>query len=205
MNSLELTVPIPRDDDPLATLAQRAHAGHAGAFDELARRVRDRVRRWASSVTLDEDDAEDVAQQVLLTLHARSGEFGARSRITTWLYTVTRNVALARRRTDARRRALLAEQSNDAVAAAPAPAADAVENDAAARLADLVHLVSVELTPRQREVFEMADVHGLTSTEIGRRLGVTPSTARGILLQARRAIRLRILEHHAALLKEYRS
>ena len=202
MNPLELTVPIPRDDDPLATLAQRAHAGHAGAFDELARRVRDRVRRWASSVTLDEDDAEDVAQQVLLTLHARTGEFGARSRFTTWLYTVTRNVALARRRTDARRRALLAEQSNDALAA---PAGDAVGDDAAARLADLVHLVSVELTPRQRKVFELADVHGLTSTEIGRRLGVTPSTARGILLQARRAIRLRILEHHAALLKEYRS
>lgn len=202
MNPLELTVPIPRDDDPLATLAQRAHAGHAGAFDELARRVRDRVRRWASSVTLDEDDAEDVAQQVLLTLHARTGEFGARSRFTTWLYAITRNVALARRRTEARRRALLARVPNDAVTA---PTADALGDDAAARLADLVHLVSVELTPRQREVFELADVHGLTSTEIGRRLGVTPSTARGILLQARRAIRLRILEHHAALLKEYRS
>ena len=202
MNPLELTVPIPRDDDPLATLAQRAHAGHAGAFDELARRVRDRVRRWASSVTLDEDDAEDVAQQVLLTLHARTGEFGARSRFTTWVYAITRNVALARRRTEARRRALLARVPNDAVTA---PTADALGDDAAARLADLVHLVSVELTPRQREVFELADVHGLTSTEIGRRLGVTPSTARGILLQARRAIRLRILEHHAALLKEYRS
>jgi len=202
VNPLELTVPIPRDDDPLATLAQRAHAGHAGAFDELARRVRDRVRRWASSVTLDEDDAEDVAQQVLLTLHARTGEFGARSRFTTWLYAITRNVALARRRTEARRRALLARVPNDAVTA---PTADALGDDAAARLADLVHLVSVELTPRQREVFELADVHGLTSTEIGRRLGVTPSTARGILLQARRAIRLRILEHHAALLKEYRS
>jgi len=202
VNPLELTVPIPRDDDPLATLAQRAHAGHAGAFDELARRVRDRVRRWASSVTLDEDDAEDVAQQVLLTLHARTGEFGARSRFTTWVYAITRNVALARRRTEARRRALLARVPNDAVTA---PTADALGDDAAARLADLVHLVSVELTPRQREVFELADVHGLTSTEIGRRLGVTPSTARGILLQARRAIRLRILEHHAALLKEYRS
>jgi len=201
VTSPELTVPIPRDDDHLATLARRAYAGHARSFDELALRVRDRVRRWAAAVTLDEDEAEDVAQQVLLTLHARTGEFGARSRFTTWLYAITRNVALGRRRTDTRRQTLLAREVHESAAM---PALE-VEDDAAARLADLVQLYRAELTPRQRTVFELSDIQGLTSVEIGRRLGITPSTARGLLLKARRAIRLRILEHHPQLLKEYRS
>ena len=39
--------------------------------------MRDQTRRWASSVTLDEDDAEDLAQQVPLAVCARSGEFAA--------------------------------------------------------------------------------------------------------------------------------
>ena len=202
MTSPELTVPIPRDDDHLATLARQAYAGQARSFDELARRVRDRVRRWAATVTLDEDEAEDVAQQVLLTLHARTGDFGARSRFTTWLYAITRNVALGRRRTDTRRQMLLARQETEQ-GAVPAP--DAVADDAADRLADLVHLYRADLTPRQRMVFELSDIQGLTSVEVGRRLGITPSTARGLLLKARRAIRLRILEHHPQLLKDYRS
>lgn len=195
-----MTVPLRREDDQLAALARRAGDGQRAAFEELARRVRGRVRRWASAWTRDEDEAEDVAQQVLITLHARAGEFDARSRFTTWLYTVTRNLALNRRRTAERRQKLLAREPLPG-AGAEAPAID----DAAVRLAALVDFYLTHLTPRQREVFALAETQGLNSREIADRLGITPSTARGLLLKARRTIRLRILESHANLLEEYRS
>jgi len=86
---MEIAVTGPGDDDELTALAGRVRGGNAAAFDELARRVRDRVRQWARRVVADDDDAEDVAQLVLVQLHQRIGEFEGRSRFATWLYRVT--------------------------------------------------------------------------------------------------------------------
>jgi RNA polymerase sigma-70 factor, ECF subfamily len=201
VKSLELTVPFPRDDDDLASLARRAQSGQAGAFEELAGRVRNRVRGWASFLTGDADDAEDVAQQVLLALHAHVDRFEGRSRFTTWLFALTRNVALNRRRTAERRRALLARHAMESASLST----DTLVDEAAIRLADLARLYRTELTPRQREVFELSDVQGFNATEIAERLRIAPATVRGLLLRARRTIRLRMLEHHSELLEEYRS
>jgi RNA polymerase sigma-70 factor, ECF subfamily len=201
VHPMELPVTDLREDDDLAGLVKRARAGGVGAFDTLASRVRDRVQRWARRLTHDEDDAEDIAQLVLLRLHARVAEFDGRSRFTTWLYTITRNVALSRRLTEARRSEILSKTPPPT--ADDANEAELVEDDTAARLATLIHRYFEQLPPRQREVFELCDVRGQNSTEIAARLGIAPSTVRGLLLKARRTIRLRMLEHHSRLLKEY--
>jgi RNA polymerase sigma-70 factor, ECF subfamily len=203
VHPLELPVTDLREDDDLAGLVGRARAGSVGAFDTLAARVRARVQQWARRLTHDEDDAEDIAQLVLLRLHARVAEFDGRSRFTTWLYRVTTNIALSRRLTEARRSAILARTPLET--ADDAEGAESAGDDTAVRLADLVRLYVDELSPRQREVFELSDIRGQNSTEIATRLGVAPSTVRGLLLKARRTIRLRMMEHHSTLLKEYES
>lgn len=184
-------------DDELSSLAARAKRGSGGAFEELAGKVRGRVRRWAARVVGDPDEADDVAQLVLMRVAERLPSFDGRSRFSTWLYQVTRRVALNSVRTDARRRAILARpESIDAVAGARVATEDDVD-----RLVDLVRAYYAELTPRQREVFEMADVQELSGVEIARRLGIDASTVRVLLLQARRTIRRRMLEDHAALVR----
>lgn len=203
MPRLELVIDESRDDAELTTLAAQARGGSASAFDELARRVRSRVRRWAGRLVGDGDDAEDVTQLVLLRLHARIGDYEGRSRFTTWLYRVTRNLALDHRRIAERRRALLAPEATRA-SASVAPDAAAADDDAA-RLARLVQAYFTELPPRQREVFEMVDLRGRAPSEIAAELGVAPSTVRVLLLKARRTIRSRMLAEHPRLLEEYRS
>lgn len=188
---MELSVNERGQDDELAALANQARAGDAGAFDLLARRVRDRVHRWAKQVTKDQDDAEDVAQLVLLKLHAQLGRFEGRSRFTTWLYRVTRNLAFNRRQRERSRSALLDGHARE-VAGDDAPL-DIVDDDAA-RLAEIVHFVVAELPERQRDVYELADLRGFNSEEIAERLGITSSTVRGLLMKARRRVRKRILE-----------
>src|SRR5688572_25768914 len=108
--SMEIAVTGPHDDDELAALVGQARVGDTAAFDELARRVRDRVRRWAQRHLTDGDDAEDVAQLVLVRLHERLDDFQGRSRFGTWLYRITRNIAIERRRSESRRSALLARE-----------------------------------------------------------------------------------------------
>jgi RNA polymerase sigma-70 factor (ECF subfamily) len=191
-------------DEELAALATEARGGSDAAFDKLARRIRDRVRRWAEGITRDSDDADDVAQQVLLRLHRRIDQFEGRSRFTTWLYRMTRNLAFNRVHRDRHRSELLARRVTEIGVSGED---DADETNAAAdrsaELAELVQFFLAELPERQRAAFELCDLRGFNSTEIAKRLDITPSTARGLLMKARRRIRLRILESHAHLLEDY--
>lgn len=197
---MEIAVTGPGDDDELTALVGRVRGGNAAAFDELARRVRDRVRQWARRVVADEDDAEDVAQLVLVQLHQRIGEFEGRSRFATWLYRITRNVALERRRGDARRSVLLAREV--VVVDEPSAAPDDVTDIARIRRLIAPHFDA--LPPRQREVFELVELRGLTATEVAARLHIDASTVRVLLLRARRTVRTRLLALHPALLEDYR-
>lgn len=193
-----------REQDPdLSALADAARRGSGPAFAALAQRVTERVRRWASLVTRDHDDAEDVTQLVLLRLHAHIARFEGRSQLSTWLYRITRNVALNRVRREQRRHALLAGHVRaiaEPEVVEPAGLAQPSVDD----LARLVRYYLHTLPARQREVFELADLQGLRSPEIARRLGITPATARGLLMKARRRIRVRILEAHPHLLEDFR-
>ena len=199
---MELSVDEREQDEDLTALANQARAGSADAFDALARRVQDRVRRWAKEVTHDNDEADDVAQLVLLKLHAHVEQFEGRSRFTTWLFRVTRNLAFNRLHVAHRREALLARHAPE-LGEHDEPDRGA-GSDARPALAALVHDCLAALPDRQREVFELGDLRGLNSTDIADRLGITPSTARGLLMKARRRMRLRMLELHPHLLEDYR-
>ncbi len=207
LTSAELAILTDSDESNLNELVARAREGSDVAFDALASRVRDRVRGWARRLTVDHDDAEDVAQLVLLRLHQQVTAFEGRSRFTTWLYAVTTRVALSRRAKQRRRERLTEGRAHEltaAVAADPVPGDDAFAGDSdAVRLALLVPSYLDVLSGREREIFELGDLRGFNSTEIAERLGVKAVTVRTQLMRARRKIRLRMLEEHPALLEGY--
>jgi RNA polymerase sigma-70 factor (ECF subfamily) len=196
----ELPISQPDEDDILGALVGRAKQGSAAAFTELAARTRSRIRSWALRVIHDEDDADDVAQQVLLKLHLRLREFEGRSRFTTWLYRMTINTALNRRRLERRRADLLSAAAASPSVVMPDPAARA-EGE---RLAVLVHACVTQLSDRERQVFEMADLKGIPANEIAASLGLQPVSVRATLSRARRRIRLKMMEQHPHLLEDYK-
>lgn len=186
----------------LEELAVRAGRGDSGAMESLTSRVRDLLVRWALVRTGDPDDAEDVAQEVLLKLPRALRSFDGRSRFTTWLYAVTRTTALDQRRSRKRRTGALERALREQSAAAaggwtsPNPTLD---RD---RLARLVLTFFRELPPRQREVFDLAELQGRSSVEVAEALGIEAATVRVNLLKARRAIRGRILEAYPELVED---
>lgn len=188
-------------DDQLAVLAGQASVD-PGAFERLVLAVRGTVVRWARAATGDADEAEDVAQVVLLQLQQSIGGVSAPGRFRSWLYRVTRNVVLDRRRLERRRQLLLAAAhqiehiGRTALEEAP---------DAQQSLEPVVRTFLDALTPRQQEVFELVDLNGVSAVDAASRMGITASTARVLLMQARRTMRLKMLEQHPTLLEEYRS
>jgi RNA polymerase sigma-70 factor (ECF subfamily) len=187
----------PDGSPDLPALIRHVQDGDRHAFGRLVARIEGNIRRWALRL-VDEDDADDVTQDVLLLVERRLPQFEARSRFSTWLYRITQNVALERRRKDARRARRLEVYVPDGTS----EPVDRVDESA---LASIVLRYFAELPARQREIFELADLKGLTAAEIAERLDMKPVTVRANLFKARRTIRERMLADYPRMLEEYRS
>jgi RNA polymerase sigma-70 factor (ECF subfamily) len=185
----------------VAGLVPRAQAGDAVARDDLLRRCHGTIYRWALVFTGDRDEAEDITQEVLVRVYRYLPGFSGRARFTTWLYRLTRNAALGIRRTVASR-LVLARRVGDRLAAEPTAGDDPIDRLQAGRMREVVLSLFQELPVRQREVFHLADLEGLTPTEIAEQLGMNPVTVRAHLFRARRALRARLLAQHPELVEE---
>lgn len=186
------------DDGDLRSLIDGVRNDRPAAIDRLIERVQLRVRRWARRFTDDVDAADDIAQEVLIDLAGRVRRYDGRSKFTTWLFTVTRNVALNQRRRDQRRARLLAARDLE-----PRSAAEASPDDT--KIAELALRYFDALPARQRLMFELCDLRGMRPAEVARELGMEQATVRTHLFKARRAIREKLLMHHQSLLEDYRS
>ncbi len=188
-------------DDDLHRLVDGVQSGKPAAVEQLMARVQHRVREWAAKFTRDTDAADDVTQDVLIDLERRVQRFRGDSRFSTWLFAVTRNVALSRAKREHRRAALLERR----VSLADRPAESEARDLDAAALGTLVLRYFDALPRRQRQIFELSDIRGWTPAEIAQELGMEATTVRVHLFKARQTIRARIVEHHGRLLEEYRS
>ena len=185
-----------------AGLIRRAQAGESAAREELLTRCHGTIRRWARVLSDDQDEAEDVAQEVLIRVALRLDRYAGRSRFTTWLYQVTRNTALSLRRRVTRRLRLIGELT----AGAEGRAADDPQAQAeASHLRRVVAELFQELPLRQREVFYLVDIEGHDAVEIAPRLGLRPVTVRAHLFRARHTLRGKILARHPEIAEEFES
>lgn len=188
----------------LEPLVRRSQAGDRDAFNELADECHAQVYRWALAQTGHPDDADDVAQDVLLRLHAGLGRYRSESRFTTWLYRVTRNVAVNHQRRQ-RRRSKLGERVDAAMIEAAAEVPDPADTLHQADTVEAIMVQFRELPRMQREVFDLVDLQGMTPSDASALLGMNPSTVRAHLFRARRAIRGRMLERHPELVEDRRA
>ena len=81
-----------------AELVARLRHRDTGALEVLMQRHAARVYRVAFGITRNQADAEEVVQDVFLSLFEKIGAFEERAALGTWLYRVATNTALLRRR-----------------------------------------------------------------------------------------------------------
>jgi len=92
-------------DEELVERARRTAGAEADAcLDALYRRYYPKVAGWCLRIAGDRDRAAELAQEVFLRVHSRLDGFRGDSRFSTWLYAVTRSVAINRAIAERRRR-----------------------------------------------------------------------------------------------------
>ena len=72
-------------------LVKLANSGEATAFTELLERHYDLIYRLAFRTLGNQQDAEDIAQDVCISLPKKLASFQGKSKLTTWLYQITLN------------------------------------------------------------------------------------------------------------------
>jgi RNA polymerase sigma-70 factor (ECF subfamily) len=80
------------------TLLDRTVAGDPSALETLVNRHSERVYRLAYGIVRNHADAEEIVQDVFLTLVRKGASFEGHAALTTWMYRVTTNAALNKRR-----------------------------------------------------------------------------------------------------------
>jgi len=172
-------------------LVARVIARDEEAFVALIERWRPQVFRWAAALSLDEDEAEDITQEVFVRVHQKLSTYSGTGSFEGWLYRITRRSLLRMRRVSSRRARLAPSH----------PTTSIYVTDPGARVdrqraVELIRSVAEQLPLRQREVFVLCDLDGRTSTEVAAILGIKDVTARANLFKARASIRRTILSSH---------
>ena len=177
-----------RDDEDLTDLIRAAAGGDRRAFEDLVLLKRERVVRTAFQITGELEDAKDVAQTVFLRLWRVLQRFDLARRFDTWLYRITVNAAidLVRERGP---KGFLQALPDDAGERMADPSRGADERVDLAQLQRAFLRLAARLAPKQRATFVLKEIEGLDTAEVARVLGVTESTVRNHLLQARRVLR----------------
>ena len=157
------------DHDAVAPLLARVANGDQGAFASLYESTSGRLLGICLRVLSDRAEAEDVLQEVYVTVWNKASNFDAgRARAMTWLGTIARNRAIDRLRalpTPSTRASIeIAEATPDL---GPTPAAHAETADDRMRL----NVCLDKLEPRRQVLIRTAFFDGATYEELASRSG----------------------------------
>ncbi len=170
------------DAQDVDALVIRAQRGDQQAFNQLIASQYHFIFRVAFRVLGHRSDAEDVTQTVCLRLATSLASFDRRASLTSWLYTVTLNVARDFLRAQSRRRKLA-----DGAAALARECGEA-EQESQRAVADIWNVVR-SLPEKQRDAVILVHGEELSQEEAARIMSCKKVTVAWHLHMARKALR----------------
>ena len=177
-----------------AILVRRAKDNDRRALEALCARHRPRIERIARRELGDEQDAQDAAQEALIKLCLRIGQFRGEAQFATWLHRLVVNTC----RDAAGRRSLRRHESLDDVEEGLSRAPDPERAAVLGELRDQLGRWLGELAPMQARVVVLKDVLDLSFEQIAARAGVPVGTAKCCAHRGRKQLRERLRQEAAA-------
>jgi RNA polymerase sigma-70 factor (ECF subfamily) len=157
-----------RNPDAIDALLSRVAGGDRAAFEHLYRDAAPLLLGICLRVLPDRADAEDVLQDVFVTVWRKAAQFdGARARALTWMGAIARNRAIDRLRAMPHVPRAPMDAVEDAPDPAPSPAMQAQAREEKARLDACVE----ELDQRRKQLIRTAFFDNVTYEELAARTG----------------------------------
>jgi RNA polymerase sigma-70 factor (ECF subfamily) len=170
--------------------------GDQSSFEELITRYSNKVHSLASRLTRNAEDAEEVLQDVFVTVHRKIAGFEGKSSFSSWLYRVTVNAAFMKLRKRKQDPAIPLEdilKASQSVAALESPVAAYVDSQSIRhQMLEALEQAILKLPDDYRPVFILRDVDGLTSKEVGKILDLTVPAVKSRLHRSRLMLRRKL-------------
>lgn len=182
-----MTISHVSEDDALASLVSRAQAGDREAMEGLVAQLRPRVFRYVLARVLDPHAADDVTQEVAMTVLSALPRYVDQGRpVTAWVFGIAANKVREMRRLASRRPETPVDMVTDPVGDETLePEHAALRLDAARQVA----AVLATLPEQHAELLRLRIAAGLSAEETAAVLGMTPGAVR--VAQHRALSRLR--------------
>jgi RNA polymerase sigma-70 factor (ECF subfamily) len=182
--------------DPDARLMIQVQQGDESAFAELVERYQNRVLSVLYNALGHMQEAEDLTQDVFLRVYRARHGYQPTAKFSTWIFTITNNLAMNARRSRKTRRTVaiqgresgpLGPRPQEQLAPATGPTASGQLR--ATEVAELVRDAIQKLDDRQRIAVLLNKFEDLGYAEIARIMGTTPTAIKSLLSRARTNLR----------------
>jgi RNA polymerase sigma-70 factor (ECF subfamily) len=196
--------PLDANDARDRRLVRRARNGDGRAFEELVQQYQHRIFGLTLRMIGNRQEAEDLAQEVFITVHRALASYRGEGRFYTWLYRIATNTCKNRIKYLRGRnfhRSVPVEETPEA----QAPAADggpavALQSQIAgpeqmaegSRLEAAIQAELAQLEPEHRLLIVLRDVQGMSYQDILRITGLQEGTLKSRLHRARLALKDRL-------------
>ena len=179
-------------------LVAEFNAGSIAAYEELIQRYAGKAYSLAQRLTRNPQDAEEVLQDVFVTVYRKLSKFEGKSTFSSWLYRVTVNASfmkLRRRKHDNNISVeeVLPQILNGALARqASAMGGEGDKVTAQHQLSEALEDAISRLPDEYRPVFILRDVDGLSSREVGKILNISVPAVKSRLHRSRMMLRRKL-------------
>jgi RNA polymerase sigma-70 factor (ECF subfamily) len=183
--------------DPDVRLMLRVRDDEPTAFRELVEAYQHRLVAVMHHLIGNAEEAEDLAQEVFLRVYRSRHKYRARSKFSTWLFTIANNLALNWLRSRQRKPVvpletrdsgpLGARPAEQLVADRGAPPGQRLQQE---ELAAVVRQALDGLNERQRAAVVLHKFEDMNYAEIAQVLGMTTKAVKSLLNRARNNLRL---------------
>lgn len=165
-------------------------SGDGVALRALVVRYQDRIFGFCYRMLQDRAEAEDVAQEVFVTLYRHAHTFRGESRVSTWLYRIAKNQALNRLKY-LERRGRGTQTSMDGLTLVD-PNGGPDKTQESRELWQRVHEALGSLEADFRTVVVLRDLEGLSYDEITEITGLARGTVKSRIHRGRTALAVRL-------------
>jgi RNA polymerase sigma-70 factor (ECF subfamily) len=180
--------------------------GDARAFEELVTRHRRGLFNFLLRSVQNRSRAEELLQEVFLRVVRSKDRYEKTAKLTTWLYTIARNLCVDESRRAKFRRTVSLDAprrgaEDDSPAMVDTVPADQVATDEAAAAPQIRQRLAkaIDVLPEdQREVFLMRQISGLSFKEIGEIVGAPENTVKSRMRYALEKLRQELADFNMA-------
>ena len=191
-----------KSDEELVNLY--TNDGEESAFDEIVSRYSDRIYGFAFRITRNTSDAEEVFQEVFLTLTKKLDTFRGESKFSSWLYRVTVNASYMYLRSQKKHESNISLENYAPYDDKGTLMGRIMDKDWSSRPDIIIYGKEAlkiidesinELPESYRTVFHLRDIDGLSNEEVADILEITVPAVKSRLHRARLFLRDKLSDY----------